>query len=115
MGDFNIAPEIRDSYDPGVWEDNILCSPAERAAFEELLSLGLVDSFRQFNQQDKQFTWWDYRNLAFRRKQGLRIDHILSSQPLLKHATDCIIDTAPRRRERPSDHTPVVLTLQWPA
>lgn len=111
LGDYNIAPEPRDTYDPMAWEGHILCSVPERAAFNGLISLGLVDSFRYFNQENRQFTWWDYRNLAFRRKLGLRIDHLLVSKPVIEMAKECIIDTAPRKLERPSDHAPVVLKL----
>ena len=112
LGDFNIAPEARDTYDATIWEGKVLCSDAERSAFQQLLSLGLSDSLRNFNQEERQFTWWDYRNFAFRRKLGLRIDHILVSQPLLARAIKCEIDTAPRKLERPSDHTPVILTIK---
>ncbi len=112
LGDYNIAPEARDTYAPELWEGQVLCSVAERSAFNQLLQLGLADSFRVFNQEERQFSWWDYRNLAFRRKQGLRIDHLLISTPLLNNALACHIDLAPRKLERPSDHTPVVLTLK---
>ncbi len=111
LGDYNIAPEERDTYDAKVWEGGVLCSPAERQAFQNLINFGLVDSFRYFNQEDRQYTWWDYRNMAFRRKQGLRIDHILVTPNLLAQATDCVIDTTPRKLGRPSDHTPVILSL----
>lgn len=111
IGDYNIAPEARDTYDASIWEGSILCSPAERQSFNNLLALGLHDSFRKFNQEERQFSWWDYRNMAFRRKQGLRIDHILASDAVMNRALDCVIDTAPRKLERPSDHTPVIITL----
>jgi len=112
LGDYNIAPEPRDTYDPAIWEGQVLCSEPERQAFRNLIGLGLVDSLRYFNQEDRQFTWWDYRNMAFRRKQGLRIDHLLVSPSVLERAESCIIDTAPRKLERPSDHTPVILSLK---
>jgi exodeoxyribonuclease-3 len=111
LGDFNIAPDDIDVYDPVALNEQILCSKAERIAWQDLLSLGLYDSFRLFNTEPKQYSWWDYRNLAFRRKLGLRIDHILINDKLKSLATNCIIDTGPRRLERPSDHAPVVLTL----
>lgn len=111
LGDFNIAPEARDTYDPLLWEGKILCSEEERRSFRQLLELGLVDAFRNFNQEDKQFSWWDYRNFAFRRKQGLRIDHILVTPAVIENASDCVIDIEPRKWERPSDHTPVILSL----
>ena len=111
MGDFNIAPEDRDVHDPVAWAGQILCTPEERAHFQALLGLGLVDSFRLFEQGPKPWTWWDYRNLAFRKNQGLRIDHILVSAALTSQVSACVIDRAPRKNERPSDHVPVVVTL----
>lgn len=111
LGDYNIAPEARDTYAPQIWEGQVLCSAPERAAFQALIDLGLTDSFRHFNQEERQFTWWDYRNMAFRRKQGLRIDHLLASPALMARVSSCVIDTAPRKLERPSDHTPVIITL----
>ncbi|MBM3203721.1 exodeoxyribonuclease III [Candidatus Woesearchaeota archaeon] len=111
LGDFNIAPEDRDVYDPSAWQDAILCSPPERAAFSRLLESGLVDAFRLFDQPEKSYSWWDYRQQAFRRKMGLRIDHILIDQALAHTCTHCSIDTEPRKLERPSDHAPVILEL----
>ena len=106
LGDYNIAPEDRDVHDPVAWQGNVLVSEPERAAFRALQILGLRDAFRLFEQAEKSYSWWDYRMLAFRRNQGLRIDHILIS-PALQCAA-CVIDKAPRKLERPSDHTPVV-------
>ena len=111
MGDFNIAPEDRDVYDPVAWAGQIHCTPEERAHFQALLGLGLVDAFRLFEQPPKSWSWWDYRNLAFRKNQGLRIDHILVSQSLQPAVQACSIDKLPRKNERPSDHAPVVLDL----
>jgi len=110
-GDYNIAPEPRDVHDPAQWEGQVLFSEPERAAFRGLLDLGLADSFRLFEQPERSYTWWDYRNLAFRRKLGLRIDHILLSDALARRCTACAIDVEPRRREQPSDHAPVIATL----
>src|SRR5450631_637591 len=107
LGDFNIAPEDRDVHDPALWAGQILCSDAERAAFGALLALGLQDAFRRFAQPERSFTWWDYRELAFRRKLGLRIDHILLTPALAGACTACQIDVELRRLERPSDHAPV--------
>ncbi len=112
LGDYNIAPEDRDCHDPAAWKSQVLVSAPERAAFRKLLDLGLHDSFRLFNQEAGQFTWWDYRMAAFRRNMGLRIDHILVSDALKDKCVKCEIDMAPRKLERPSDHTPVILTLQ---
>jgi exodeoxyribonuclease-3 len=108
LGDFNIAPDDRDVYDPEKWGDAVLCSPPERAALSELIDLGLSDVFRQFDQPEKQFSWWDYRAAGFRRNAGLRIDLILASKALADHCEASYIDREPRTWERPSDHTPVV-------
>ncbi len=110
-GDFNIAPEARDTHDPASWEGKILCSEPERQGLRELLALGLRDSFRMFEQPENAFTWWDYRQAAFRRNMGLRIDHILLSDPLAEKCRSCAVDVAPRRLERPSDHAPVIVDL----
>ncbi len=111
LGDFNIAPEDRDVYDPVAWAGQIHCTDEERAHFRALVGLGLHDAFRLFEQPPKSWSWWDYRNLAFRRNQGLRIDHILVSEALKPRVTACAIDKLPRKNERPSDHAPVVVTL----
>ena len=110
-GDFNIAPDDRDVHDPAAWAGQILCSDAERSAFQRLQALGLHDSFRLFEQPEKTFSWWDYRMLGFRRNQGLRIDHILLSAPLRARCTASGIDRDMRKRERPSDHAPVIAEL----
>lgn len=111
LGDFNIAPEDRDVYDPQLWQGKVLCSEPERAAFGDLLKLGLTDSFRLFEQAEKSYTWWDYRMMAFRLNRGLRIDHILLSDALANVCTSCAVDKAVRKLERPSDHAPVVTEL----
>lgn len=111
LGDYNIAPEDRDCHDPAAWEGQVLVSPAEREAFNHLIALGLHDSFRLFEQPEKSFSWWDYRMMGFRRNFGMRIDHILVSNALKEFCTSAYIDKAPRKLERPSDHTPVVLEV----
>ena len=111
LGDFNIAPEDRDCHDPAAWIGQILVSPLEREHFQKMIALGLHDSFRLFEQPEKSFSWWDYRMMGFRRNFGMRIDHILISDALKGKAISCVIDKAPRKLERPSDHTPVILTL----
>ncbi|MCW5574586.1 MAG: exodeoxyribonuclease III [Burkholderiales bacterium] len=108
LGDFNIAPADADVHDPQAWAGKVLCSDAERNAFQGLLALGLSDTFRLFEQPERSFSWWDYRMNAFRRKMGLRIDHILASGPLAGRCKGCLIDSAPRANERPSDHAPVI-------
>ena len=110
-GDYNIAPDERDVHDPQRWQDCILVSEPERAAFRRFIDLGLADSFRLFAQPEKTFSWWDYRMLGFQKNQGLRIDHILLSAPLAAQCTAAGIDRAPRKRERPSDHAPVWASL----
>ncbi len=112
LGDYNIAPEDRDVYDPKAWAGKVLCSDAERAALSGLLALGLKDSFRQFDQPERSYTWWDYRMNGFKRKLGMRIDHILLSAPLAANCTACAVDVEPRKLERPSDHAPVFADLR---
>ena len=112
MGDFNIAPEDRDVHDPAAWVGMTHVSPQERAHFQALLDLGLVDAYRLFEQAPKSFSWWDYRNLGFQKNQGLRIDHILVSKVLQSSVEACVIDRQMRKNERPSDHAPVIVTLR---
>jgi len=112
MGDFNITFDDLDVWDPVRLKDTIHCTEEERNHLRALLELGLHDAVRLFPQPEKNYSWWDYRNMAFRRKQGLRIDHILLSDSLRSAALACAIDVTPRRNERPSDHAPVVLTLK---
>jgi len=111
LGDFNICPDDRDVYDPVAWGEDILCSPPERAGLKAITDLGLHDSFRLFQPEAGHYSWWDYRQAAFRRNMGLRIDLILIGEALKSAATAAAIDREPRRWERPSDHTPVTLEL----
>ena len=111
MGDFNITWDDLDVWDPVALAGTIHCTDEERAHFKALLDLGLTDAFRLFEQAPKSYSWWDYREFAFKRNRGLRIDHILVSSALVKSVTACVIDKAPRKNERPSDHTPVIVTL----
>ena len=111
MGDYNIAPEDRDVCDPVAWAGQIHCTDEERGHFRALAELGLVDAFRLFEQPPRTWSWWDYRNLAFRRNQGLRIDHILVSSALKPRVSACAVDKLPRKNERPSDHAPVWVEL----
>ena len=108
LGDFNIAPDDRDVYDPEAWREKILCSTPEREALQRILELGLSDTFRLFEQEERTWSWWDYRMNMFRRKLGLRIDLVLASQPMAERCTASYIDIEPRRQERPSDHAPAV-------
>jgi exodeoxyribonuclease III len=110
-GDFNVAPEDRDVHNPKRWEGEVHVSVPERAAFQALIALGFADAFRLFEQPEKEFSWWDYRLMAFQRGWGLRIDEILLSPGLARRCTSCTIDKRPRALERPSDHAPVVAQL----
>ena len=111
LGDFNVTPEDGDSYDPVGLKDTIHHTVQEREHFQRLLQLGLTDSFRMFEQAPKSFSWWDYRMLGYQKNRGLRIDHILVSDLLKPLVKSCVIDRVPRKWEKPSDHTPVVVEL----
>lgn len=111
-GDFNIAPDDRDVHDPKAWHEKILCSTPERKALQRLIDLGLSDTFRLFKQEEKIYSWWDYRAAGFCRNLGLRIDLLLTSPALTKHCTASYVDNEPRKLERPSDHAPVVAEFQ---
>src|SRR5262245_30952146 len=111
LGDYNIAPADEDVHDPKAWQGEVLCSAPERDAFRNLVQLGLKDAFRMFTRQEKSFTWWDYRMNALKRNFGLRIDHILLGSGLASRCRACAIDVEPRRRERPSDHAPIMADL----
>lgn len=112
LGDFNMAPEDADVYEPDLWRDSVLFADRMRNEFKSLEALGLHDSFRLFEQPPKTFSWWDYRTAGFRGNRGLRIDHILVSDALKAQCESCTVDAVPRGWERPSDHAPVVLTLR---
>ncbi len=108
LGDFNIAPTNADVHDPEAWHERILCSTLEREALQRIVGLGFHDSFRLFDQEEKIFSWWDYRLNAFKRNMGLRIDLILASEPMARRCRRSAVDRGPRGWERPSDHAPVV-------
>jgi exodeoxyribonuclease-3 len=111
LGDYNVAPTDSDVHNPEKWVGQVLVSQPERDALSALLDLGLADSFRLFEQAPKIFSWWDYRQMGFRRNAGLRIDHILLSNELANACTACVVDKVPRGNPQPSDHAPVVATL----
>jgi exodeoxyribonuclease III len=106
-GDFNVAPEDIDVYDPELWRGAIMCSDGERAAFRQLCEIGLHDTLRLHCTEGGRFTWWDYRMLSFPKNRGLRIDAILASKTLAKKCTDAGIDRDMRKGKEPSDHAPV--------
>jgi len=112
LGDYNIAPTDADVHDPKAWEGQNLVSLPERNAFQELINLGLSDSFRMFEQAPKTFSWWDYRMMGFRRNAGMRIDHILLSEALKEKCSASIVDKEPRAWEQPSDHAPVIAIIE---
>ncbi len=111
MGDFNITFDANDVWNPEAMEGGIYCSEIERSHLRALIDMGFHDSFRLFEQSPHSFSWWDYRNFSVQRNRGMRIDHILITESLKNRATACVIDKTPRKNERPSDHTPVVLTI----
>ncbi len=111
LGDFNVAPEDRDVCDPAGWADSVLVSAPERAALSRVTALGLTDLFRRFDQPPQTFSWWDYRQGAYRRNLGLRIDLILASGPLAAQCQSCRIDREPRAWERASDHAPCIASF----
>lgn len=110
-GDFNVAPEPRDVYDPALWEGRVLFTEAEKQAFRKLLEWGMVDAFRLLRKEDDIYTWWDYRMGAFWQNRGLRIDHLLITKPLVPQVTEALMDREMRKGTRPSDHAPVSIEL----
>lgn len=107
-GDFNVAPDERDVWDVRQWEGKLHFSKPERAAIQHVKQWGFADVFREKNGDAREFSWWNYREGAFPKNQGLRIDHIWTSKTLTEKSVGCWIDRTPRGWERPSDHTPVV-------
>jgi exodeoxyribonuclease-3 len=113
MGDYNITFDDADVWDPVGLKDTIHCTEEERYELRALISMGLHDAFRLFPQPEKSYSWWDYRDFGFRRNRGMRIDHILVSDALKPLVKSCLIDKTPRKNERPSDHAPVVVELNY--
>ncbi|MBC7445501.1 MAG: exodeoxyribonuclease III [Polaromonas sp.] len=111
LGDFNITADDRDTFDPEGLRETIHHTSEERLHFQALVKLGLNDAFRLFEQPEKSYSWWDYREFAFRRNRGMRIDYILVSDALKPRVRSCVIDKLPRKNERPSDHVPVIVEL----
>jgi len=111
-GDFNVAPEDRDVWDPNKWRGQVLFSEPEKLALQHLRAWGLEDALRLRHPEGGLFTWWDYRAGAFHRGWGLRIDHILISKPLVNRCSVVEIDRNERKGIKPSDHAPVIMTLE---
>jgi exodeoxyribonuclease III len=107
-GDYNVAPEPRDVYDPAAWEGTVLFHPEVRGALEEVRGFGLVDVFRLHHQEAGLYSWWDYRMLAFPKRRGLRIDHLFATEPLARRCREALIDRDERKGKQPSDHAPVL-------
>jgi exodeoxyribonuclease-3 len=111
LGDLNVAPDDIDVHDPEAWRERILCSTAEREALRDVSAWGLTDAFRHLHPDAVAYSWWDYRQLGFPKNRGLRIDHILMTRPLLERCTDVVIDRDERKGKGPSDHAPVLATI----
>ena len=111
VGDYNVAPHPEDVHDPAVWEGQIHFSIPEREALAAVVATGVVDVLRQVHPTGQFFTWWDYRQLAFPKNKGLRIDHILASPALAARVTECVVDREERKGKEPSDHAPVIATI----
>ncbi|HPC82072.1 MAG TPA: exodeoxyribonuclease III [Thermoanaerobaculaceae bacterium] len=107
-GDFNVAPEDRDVWDPELWRGQLLFTEAEKEALRQLFDWGLEDTLRRLHPEASMFTWWDYRNAGFYRGWGLRIDHVLATRPLAARCTEVEVDRAERKGDKPSDHAPVL-------
>ena len=112
VGDFNVAPEDRDVWDPELWRGQTLFTEAEKAALAEIRAWGLHDAFRKHHAEAGLYSYWDYRMLSFAKKQGLRIDHIYVTAPLLELTRACDIDREARKGKNASDHAPVVATFE---
>jgi len=107
-GDLNVAPDDTDVANPEPWADSVLCHPDARDALERVRAWGLVDVFRKHHPAGGIYSWWDYRRLAFPKNDGLRIDHILATEPMAKRSTDAAVDRDERKGTKPSDHAPVI-------
>jgi exodeoxyribonuclease-3 len=107
IGDYNIIPEERDCYDPKAWVNDALFQPQSRAALRIIENLGYTDAFRAQNQAAEQYSFWDYQAGAWRKNQGIRIDHVLLSPQSLDRLGACGIDKYMREGDKPSDHVPV--------
>ena len=114
VGDLNVAKADFDVYDPAIVGDSIGTMIEEKTCLEELLVWGLIDAFRYLHPKQKQFTWWDYIGGAIWKDEGMRIDYVLCTKPLVNNIKDVEVDLWPRRRRtpKPSDHAPVIVTLE---
>jgi exodeoxyribonuclease-3 len=111
-GDLNIAPDDSDVARPDEWRETVLCAPQVRAAFRRLVAWGLVDVFRKLHPDGGVYSWWDYRLLGFPKNNGLRIDHVLATEPVAQRCESALIDREERKGKLPSDHAPVLVSLR---
>ncbi|HEY0194782.1 MAG TPA: exodeoxyribonuclease III, partial [Kofleriaceae bacterium] len=111
LGDFNVTPDDRDVWSPEKWQGQIHVSPPERAALAGVVDFGLTDVFRRHHGDEQRYSWWDYRGVAFFKNQGLRIDMIYLTAPLVERCTGCVIDRNARKGQDASDHAPVIATI----
>ncbi len=114
-GDFNVAPTDLDVWDPAAFQGATHVTAEERAAFAALLDWGLVDVYREHHPEGGRFSWYDYRAGAFHKGQGMRIDHVLATRPLVARVTAAEIDREARKNPIPSDHAPVLMDIADPA
>ncbi len=113
VGDFNIAPEAKDVYDPDGLLGHVCFHPEVHKALKKVMEWGFTDVFRIHCKDAGQYTFWDYRMNAFKRNLGWRLDHIMATEPLVKKSVACTIDKEPRFVEKPSDHTPIIAEFDW--
>jgi len=111
-GDYNVIPQAEDCYDPAAWADDALFRPETRAAFREILYLGLTDALRQADPTGIRYTFWDYQRGSWEKDHGIRIDHLLLSPQAADRFKDAGVDRAERGKEKPSDHVPVWVELR---
>jgi len=110
-GDFNVASDERDVYDPEAFRGKVHFHPDERRELDQIRALGFVDTFRKFDERAGQYSWWDYRAGGLRKNQGLRIDYAFLSPALAARCKACRMDERPRHEDKPSDHIPVIVEL----
>ena len=110
-GDYNVIPQAEDAYDPEAWTDDALYRPETRAAFREILYLGLTDALRQADPTGVRYTFWDYQRGAWEKDHGIRIDHLLMSPQAADRFKTAGVDRSERGKEKPSDHVPVWVEL----
>lgn len=110
-GDFNVIPEPKDCHDPNAWKEDALFRIETQRIYRAIANLGLTEAFRTLNTSDEQYTFWDYQRGAWQKNDGIRIDHFLLSPTIADRLQNCTIDKTPRGWDKPSDHTPITITL----